>query len=71
MARGRSSRTMLAMTPTGTALSRVLLVSDKAVPSGPDATRQAKLRRYRLARLHLDGRPVVEGRHDHLRRSYD
>ncbi|MGA2927677.1 MAG: hypothetical protein ABSG43_17105 [Solirubrobacteraceae bacterium] len=51
--------------------SRVLLVADRRV-AAPDTSGGAPLRRYRLARLRLDGRstgPAV--RYDQLRRTYD
>jgi hypothetical protein len=52
------------------AAARVLLVErrDTVAPRDPNAP---KVRRYRLARLQLNGRPVGRGRFDHLRRSYD
>ena len=66
---------MLPMTSTGASLSRVLLVAEKdgPAPDGLSDSRalERKVRRYRLARLHLDGRPTASERHAHLRRSYD
>jgi hypothetical protein len=52
------------------AAARVLLVErrDTVAPRDPNAP---KVRRYRLARLQLNGRPAGLGRFDHLRRSYD
>ena len=43
------------------------------VPSGPRAERGDEMvRRFRLARLRLEGRPVShEQRFDHVKRSYD
>jgi len=43
------------------------------MPSGPRAERGDEMvRRYRLARLRLEGRPVShEQRFDHVKRSYD
>lgn len=53
-----------------TAAARVLLVErrDVVAPRDPNA---AKVRRYRLARLQLNGRPTGPARYEHLRRSYD
>jgi hypothetical protein len=50
--------------------ARVLLIErrDTAAPRDPNAP---KVRRYRLARLQLNGRSTGRGRHEHLRRSYD
>jgi hypothetical protein len=54
---------------TATPLSRLLLVGEqKRHGSGKDAP---AIRRYRLARLHMNDRPIGAGRFDHLRRSYD
>ena len=67
-ARGRSS---LAMSATSVAAAaRVLLVErrDTIAPRDPNAR---KVRRYRLARLQLNGRATGRGRYEHLRRSYD
>jgi hypothetical protein len=52
------------------AAARVLLVErrDTVAPRDPNAR---KVRRYRLARLHLNGRPAGPGRFEHLRRIYD
>lgn len=62
---------MLRMTPTSASeLSKVLLVAD-ARPASPAGEREARIRRYRLARLRLDGRASVVDRHAHLRRSHD
>jgi hypothetical protein len=56
-------------TATASQLTRILLVSDrKRLGSGQDAP---AIRRYRLARLRLNGRPSGQGRFEHLRRSYD
>ena len=56
------------MSPT--AAARVLLVErrDVVAPRDPNAP---KVRRYRLARLQLNGRPQGQGRYEHLRRRYD
>jgi hypothetical protein len=49
--------------------SKVLLVADRraavAVPGSPP------IRRYRLARLRVDGRAPGVARFDHLKRTYD
>jgi hypothetical protein len=56
--------------PSAVSAARVLLVErrDTVAPRDPNAP---KIRRYRLARLQLNGRPGGRGRFDHLRRSYD
>lgn len=61
---------MMSMTTaTAAQLSRILLVGERGrLGSGQDAP---AIRRYRLARLHVNGRPSGSGRHAHLRRSYD
>lgn len=54
---------------TAARLSRIVLVGERGrLGPGPDAP---VIRRYRLARLHVNGRPPGSGRHDHLRRTYD
>jgi len=61
---------MLAMTPsTAAAATRRLVL----VPASPRAGRgDATVRRYRLARLRLEGREVPRAeRFDHVKRSYD
>jgi hypothetical protein len=52
------------------AAARVLLVErrDTVAPRDPNAP---KVRRYRLARLQLNGRQTGRGRFEHLRRVYD
>jgi hypothetical protein len=52
------------------AAARVLLVErrDTIAPRDPNAP---KVRRYRLARLQLNGRVAGAGRYAHLRRVYD
>ncbi|HZB75563.1 MAG TPA: hypothetical protein VE526_05015 [Solirubrobacteraceae bacterium] len=57
------------MTAASAAATRRLIL----VPSGPRAERGDEMvRRYRLARLRLEGRPVSpEQRFDHVKRSYD
>jgi hypothetical protein len=60
---------MLAMTRPA-ASSKLILVEDRSSASDPG--RPARVRRYRLARLHIDGRsgdPAL--RFDHLKRMYD
>ncbi len=56
--------------PSAVSAARVLLVErrDTVAPRDPNAP---KIRRYRLARLQLNGRASGRGRFDHLRRSYD
>lgn len=62
------ARIMLAMTRTITP-SKVLLVADRrATSSGPG---DVPLRRFRLARLRLDGRAAGPARFEHLKRVYD
>lgn len=52
------------------ATSRVLLIADRR-PTAPDST-GVPVRRYRLARLRLDGRPTAPGsRFEHLKRTFD
>jgi hypothetical protein len=55
---------------TAATAARVLLVErrDTVAPRDPNAP---KVRRYRLARLQLNGRQAGRGRYEHLRRSYD
>jgi len=50
--------------------ARMLLVErrDTVAPRNPDAP---KIRRYRLARLQLNGRATGHARYEHLRRVYD
>jgi hypothetical protein len=50
--------------------ARLLLVErrDTVAPRNPDAP---KIRRYRLARLQLNGRATGRARYEHLRRVYD
>lgn len=62
---------MLPMTSPRTS-SRVLLVADTAEGRGGAAPGQLPIRRFRIARLRFDGRPVTgASRFDHLKRSYD
>jgi hypothetical protein len=50
--------------------SKVLLVKDRRL--APAEPRSAVLRRYRLARLRLDGRPTgPDSRYEHLKRAFD
>jgi hypothetical protein len=56
-------------TATATPLSRIILVGERErLGSGQDAP---AIRRYRLARLHVNDRPSGAERYEHLRRSYD
>jgi hypothetical protein len=56
--------------PSAVSAARVLLVErrDTVAPRDPNAP---KIRRYRLARLQLNGRAGGRSRFDHLRRVYD
>jgi hypothetical protein len=60
---------MLAMTSATASATRRLIL----VPASPRADRgDAAVRRYRLARLRLEGREVARAeRFDHLKRAYD
>jgi hypothetical protein len=56
-------------TATASLLSRIVLVGERSrLGSGQDAP---AIRRYRLARLHVNDRPSGADRFEHLRRSYD
>jgi hypothetical protein len=56
-------------TATSNQLSRLLLVGERGrLGSGKDAP---AIRRYRLARLHVNDRSSGTDRYAHLRRSYD
>jgi hypothetical protein len=56
-------------TATASPLSRIVLVGERSrLGSGQDAP---AIRRYRLARLHVNDRPSGAARFEHLRRSYD
>jgi hypothetical protein len=64
---------MMSMTTaSATPLSRIILVGERSrLGSGQDAP---ALRRYRLARLHVNNRDMAHpsaGSYAHLRRSYD
>jgi len=53
------------------AVSRLLLLADERhATQAPRGRADARVRRYRLARLRLDD-PATAGRHAHLRASYD
>jgi hypothetical protein len=53
-----------------TTSSKVLLVADRRVPPSPHEV--TPVRRFRLARLRLDARPVgSESRFEYLKRRYD
>lgn len=60
---------MLAMTRPSPSLSRYLLLSTpppaRRDPNGP------KVRRYRLARIQVNSRPVSGDRFAHLQRAYE
>ena len=60
---------MLVMTRPSPSLSRYLLLSAPA-PAHRDSG-APKVRRYRLARIQMPGRPVGNDRFAHLQRSYD
>lgn len=61
---------MRSMTPSSVAAARLMLVErrDTVAPRDPNAP---KVRRYRLARLQLNGRATGRARFEHLKRSYD
>jgi hypothetical protein len=61
---------MMSMTTASANLmSRIILVGERGrLGSGQDAP---AIRRYRLARLHVNDRPSGPDRYEHLRRSYD
>jgi hypothetical protein len=61
---------MEAMSAPSVTAARLLLVErrDTVAPRNPDAP---KIRRYRLARLQLNGRATGRARYEHLRRIYD
>jgi hypothetical protein len=48
-------------------ISRLTLIPEPRAET-PGAT---VVRRYHLSRLRLNGRPVPQGRHGHLKRTYD
>jgi hypothetical protein len=58
------------MSASSVSAARLLLVErrDTVAPRDPNAP---KIRRYRLARLQLNGRAQPRTRFDHLRRVYD
>ena len=66
---------MAAGTPTGhtarmtipAPISRLTLIPEPRAET-PGAT---VVRRYHLSRLRLNGRPASQGRHGHLKRTYD
>ena len=71
---------MVAMSaPSAVSAARVLLVrapANEVRGSGRDTVAQRdpyapKVRRYRLARLQLNGRATGRNRFEHLRRTYD
>jgi hypothetical protein len=68
---GRKRRPFRGMSANSiAAAARVMLVErrDTVAPRDPNAP---KVRRYRLARLQLNGRQTGRGRFEHLRRVYD
>ncbi len=66
---GANPPIILGMTRTA-ASSKVLLIKDRRCEQAePEAT---VVRRYRLARLRLDGRPAgADSPYEHLKRTYD
>ena len=60
---------MLVMTRPSPSLSRYLLLS--APTPAHRGSGAPKVRRYRLARIQMPGRPVGNDRFAHLQRSYD
>jgi hypothetical protein len=69
MCAGANSPIILGMTRTA-ASSKVLLVKDRRCEQAEPGT--AVVRRYRLARLRLDGRPAgADSPYEHLKRTYD
>ena len=69
---GRSKkRPFLSMSANSVAAAaRVLLVERRDTPASRDPN-ASKVRRYRLARLQLNGRATGRNRFEHLRRVYD
>jgi len=62
---------MLVMSPTSAAAAhRHLLVQRRDTVAGREPN-GAKVRRYRLARLKVNGRVAGAGPHGHLKRMYD
>jgi hypothetical protein len=61
------------MSPIDRAASRVLLLADRRDAVAPRDPNAAKVRRYRLARVQLNGRTPAgrHARHAHLTRLYD
>jgi len=64
---------MTVMSPTDLAAQRVLLVADRRDTIAQRDRSAPQVRRYRLARLQLNGRtPATRpARHAHLKRLYD
>jgi hypothetical protein len=56
--------------PSAVSAARVLLVERRDTPAQRDPN-APKVRRYRLARLQLNGRATGRNRFEHLRRTYD
>ena len=61
---------MQGMSAPSVSATRIMLIErrDTVAPRNPDAP---KIRRYRLARLQLNGRATGRSRFEHLRRVYD
>jgi hypothetical protein len=69
MRTGRRQSIISAMSPTTTS-SKVILIADRRTVSAAATT--TPVRRYRLARLRFETRPVGRGTDfEHLRRVYD
>jgi hypothetical protein len=66
----RATMSFMSAPSAAASAARVLLVErrDTIAPRDPNAP---KVRRYRLARLQLNGRSTGRGRYEHLRRGYD
>ena len=60
-----------AMSATSVAAAALVLLVERRDTIAPRDPNAPKVRRYRLARLQLNGRPAGRGRYEHLRRTYD
>jgi hypothetical protein len=61
---------VMTVTPAAAATRRLVLVP--AAPEGQRGRGDAQVRRFRLARLRLEGRDVArDARFEHVKRSYD
>ena len=67
-AREAAGGTISAMT-TSLAASRIMLLADK--PAAQRNPLAPKIRRYRLARVQLNGTRAEQDRFEHLKRTYD